>query len=807
MKIKQFNIAMLLGIALCGTGCSDEESLFSGKENYLTSFALIQSDGSRYNGVITSTGTEKDSIYVDIPNNVTSLAEFTTDYTVSELATLSPNPADITDWNQPLTFTVTSRNGQKRYYYYVLRRSAFSRKGNVTLLSDNDVAEFAAQGVNRIEGNLTIGKAVGTAKEDTITSIAALSGLSEVTGTIAINKTYGSASLDGLQNLRRVGNLEIVYPNTNSVQYKNLKEIALPALQMVGGNLLLKGDTLRQISVPELESVAGDFTVASVRLRALDLPKLQIVGGNFALGHPYSSGYMGGAEAYSIPSLTTVGGQLKVERCDSIKTISFPALKNVLDLRLTAMKNLESFEAPELTEVGNSIYVQSLDKATQLVFPALTKTNAITISNNAVLEKIDFAKLQQVGTGSISLSSLAKLKDLDGFASLQSVASNFNIQSLNAIQNVNGLAALKNVTGQLYLYNNVALTSLDGLNKLETVGTSLTVSSCNNLDTVDKFNALKSVTSLSFSNLANLKELKGFSALNSVGSFAASRCPLLEKIECLSAVKKPITSLVLQYLSKLTSMDLSGMQVANFTLDQAPPFTLKGNQVMDCSISLSLSQGIHFDGIKEIQKLVMTVNYSTADTQEYTFDIERVTGDLTVEQGYYANTRVINFPNLVKVGGLFRLTEGTYNKPVSPALFPVLAEVSALTFTGGVNSSFSLPKLQKVGGELSITTSFSNGNLLAELNDIDLPQLRTVGRLTLLSYANATKYNKTLTNLDFFANLERAESVNIQNQVGLVSYRGLTKVIGNLIDPDAWNVVGNGYNPTFEDLKAGKWEK
>lgn len=43
--------------------------------------------------------------------------------------------------------------------------------------------------------------------------------------------------------------------------------------------------------------------------------------------------------------------------------------------------------------------------------------------------------------------------------------------------------------------------------------------------------------------------------------------------------------------------------------------------------------------------------------------------------------------------------------------------------------------------------------------------------------------------------------------MGLISYKGLAKVIAGLNDAEAWEVIGNAFNPTFEEVKAGKLEK
>ena len=83
------------------------------------------------------------------------------------------------------------------------------------------------------------------------------------------------------------------------------------------------------------------------------------------------------------------------------------------------------------------------------------------------------------------------------------------------------------------------------------------------------------------------------------------------------------------------------------------------------------------------------------------------------------------------------------------------------------------------------------------------------GQLRKLTIGGATgsNPNTVITNLDCFENLESAESVYIEKQMGLISYKGLAKVIAGLNDAEAWEVIGNAFNPTFEEVKAGKLEK
>ena len=49
--------------------------------------------------------------------------------------------------------------------------------------------------------------------------------------------------------------------------------------------------------------------------------------------------------------------------------------------------------------------------------------------------------------------------------------------------------------------------------------------------------------------------------------------------------------------------------------------------------------------------------------------------------------------------------------------------------------------------------------------------------------------------------------INIEYQLGLVSFKGLEKAIGGLTDDTSWVVGHNAYNPTFEQAKNGELER
>ena len=274
--MKTNHLIYVWGLIFLGlmAGCKEDESLFSGEENYIVSFRLIQGANS-YAGRIVG-----DSLILAVPENV-SFEKAVVEFTASENATLDPDPSTITDWRTERTFTVTSYNQTPRVYRYLVERTLAAQAGDVVLTTPEEIEAFAAKGINRIEGNLVIGKLTGTVKEDTLTSLALLSALKEVTGKITIHPTYGGVSLDGLQALEKVGGFTMVGRSTQYGAFglTGLQEMDLPNLKKVGSNFSISADTLYTLNLGALESVGGDFTLETRDIREMDLSDLQIVAG------------------------------------------------------------------------------------------------------------------------------------------------------------------------------------------------------------------------------------------------------------------------------------------------------------------------------------------------------------------------------------------------------------------------------------------------------------------------------------------------------------------------------------------------
>ena len=99
MKINNLIYIVLLGIIVSLTSCEDDDSLFSGNENYITSFRLVQ-QGDSYAGII-----KGDSLILSIPENL-SLEGAIMEILCSENARISPDPGEVEDWGKLQNFMV-----------------------------------------------------------------------------------------------------------------------------------------------------------------------------------------------------------------------------------------------------------------------------------------------------------------------------------------------------------------------------------------------------------------------------------------------------------------------------------------------------------------------------------------------------------------------------------------------------------------------------------------------------------------------------------------------------------------------------
>lgn len=295
----------------------------------------------------------------------------------------------------------------------------------------------------------------------------------------------------------------IVFPNLKSVN----THVTLESLKLRNLDFLkdVSGDSpgLNIWSNPELDQINGiskfTFNGLSVSKNPLlkSLQGVKTKGGNFGdiliqenpalenfgiLSQELKSGssiqlFRNNFKSVYFPNLESLSGGLNLQEEHVTEELKFPKLKSISGLALVSMKNLKLVD-----------------------LPALETSGGMNINNLDVLENLDFPKLKTV-TGQLLLYDLIKLKNLDGFNSLETVTQGLQITFFKQVE-----VPLKDING----FNKLTKTGL-----LSIQGGNLNASQ-NKIESINGFKDLQEVGSLSIVKMFNLQEIKGFGKLKTV---------------------------------------------------------------------------------------------------------------------------------------------------------------------------------------------------------------------------------------------------------------------------------------------------
>lgn len=687
MKHYKQSLWAIMLVLFTFSGC--EKNPFYGTDNYMLDFSLQQADGTLFEGEIAG-----NAIQLYIPSSVDK-TNLTAKYTLSELATVSPNPATVKDWSTEQSFTVTSHSGSKREYTVKVKKEDVVSSESVYLHTDEEVAAFAAKKIDIINGNLTIGAPTGT---DSISNIDALAGLKEVRYKLIVNPTY-KGDLKVLSNLQSVGSLII-----NGVP-KELKEIDLPKLEHIRGTFSSQSDSINKIVLSNILT-AGNISIKSIELTEFSMPELKNIE-NFDCRFPQldnlemrkvetiGSLNLNGASEWSDPKQVT----------STIKEVLFPALKQCVKLSIQTFLTLEVIEANNLTQV-NDVSLTNLPALTSIKLNELktineklyTATN-ITSYTNTLLKVFEAPKLETAGE-----------------------------------------------------------INLEAFKSLETVKFPM-------LEKTDRFRITPSVKNWETPKLTEVNLMQAY-------NYAPSIFKNLKKITNLSMDKISYTGDVdLSHIEFGNSIHivLSNNGITSIKL----PKTIGGNSSFELNLAsnVAITSLPLVTGIEECNRFVIA--YASGVTE------------IKLPASLKKVTQLLNFSgNVLTVSG------------------DNLQEAGEITYSANNLTSISFPRLEKVSGKLSIFGKF--------LEDIQLPKLTSVGRLEVGGSYSGWQ-NEKLTNLNFLTSLTSLETLEIKFCKVLTDYSGLKNAVNSgSITAENWTakaVHDNAYNPTFEDIKAGRYVK
>ncbi len=451
MKRHIFTIAVSL-CSLLGMGCSETDDAndpFAGTDNYL--FSLVLHNGAHdYEAQIVG-----DRITLTVAPG-TSLTGAAAEYELSELSTIAPDPATVSEWNEEQRFVVTSYSGTERVYTYACVEADDIHEGDVVLKTQAEVDAFGALGRDVIDGSLILGTTVSREADDVsdiaIDDVSALSGIRKISGNIVVNntvrcKTFKMESLESV-NAVRVGNREngniigtirymeigaLSFPNLRSIEGEcriintfNLTEVSMPALRRIGGDLYAYGYGMTSTGLyfDVLEEVQNIHISLGSQTHTIHMPNLRLAADIWIWNNN---------ACVSFPLL---------EAADAIACIcgqfSAPAMKRCVSFTLSGISEQEGYcdcssleemtgqlELPTNTVEDNAFFFQKLETVGGRIsgsarlwsmFPALKRFGGLILYNNIGIYhvEIDEIDLTPYEIGTLGIEIGFGLKRLSG---------------------------------------------------------------------------------------------------------------------------------------------------------------------------------------------------------------------------------------------------------------------------------------------------------------------------------------------------------------------------------------------------------
>lgn len=491
----------------------------------------------------------------------------------------------------------------------------------------------------------------------------------------------------------------------------------------------------------------------------------------------------------SMKSLNTVTNDIII-RNNLISFIKFDNLTRIGGNVVIASSTLQTFEFPLLQTIGAKLDIQGTTddenaggEIVSIEIPELTTINGeLNINNLANLTSIKLPKLTEVG--SINFATLPVI---------------FETLTLTELQIVNGDMFVKSqyVVGDAFTSSgNTKMLNIDGLELLTVVKGTLTISQFEELETLPSFGKLAQLGGINLDRLPKYfnKELD------------------LSNVEFVSYenIEPAITFGVGTFVSKLiTREDMSNVSI-----------------YFECTTTAKnpgkpISPEINFKKVKNFTYIA-----SADEDVDLEFPIEVVYGNLDIDircdykglslpnltsvDGYMCvqcrETRKLYLPKLETIGGQFmfrgqtKYNDFTYDvsklKTVCLNADPQYAPITGVNNIGSfdviMDSSIDLvfPALEQVGGI----------GLTVRTGGIQCPMLHTIsGTLNIVN----CKKRETPADLQVLKHLSGLYCKNAKKMFDFSMFGPF--ISDGQITEENWSVTGCGYNPTYQDMKEGRY--
>lgn len=442
-----------------------------------------------------------------------------------------------------------------------------------------------------------------------------------------------------------------------------------------------------------------------------------------------------------------------VINCETVEALSFPALEATSGLRISS-KNINKIEAANLKEIAGDLLL----------------TNASNAANT-VLKNISFPKLTTI-TGELNFQYFSKLESLS-LPELNTVGANITFQFNSAELKEIAMPKLETVAGGIAFEKFVQLESISFPKVKKLAYLYFNNNSWDNCNpSAIDFSALEEVTgNIMVKNLIKLESVS-FPKLRKVGdTFTIRGSKLIStlSIPALTEAKK----MVLWDLGLVKTIDLS--------------------KITKCDKYEFISTA---EGCKII--LAETINDITLNlgSKEYCptlSGVKTVNGKIEYTNSNYNKEIIINGIETIKY---LRVASIAQEGKIS---LPAVKNIQYFEVSANRIKTIDAPILSKVDTlDLSYTW---------KLTEVNMPELKTVKLFKLDEQGGNSSYYEQyaiMTNLDNFASISSIEEVEIINASKLFDFTAFGELSKNIKD-GKWKVENCKYNPTLEDMKAGKY--
>ena len=595
----------------------------------------------------------------------------------------------------------------------------------------------------------------------------AATGVSVIKGNLMVGTdgVGGIASLKGLEHLKEICGTLMVGDAYGGTTLSGLEGLQRVGNVEVGSSVAVSGvQTLVEVSFPSLEEVTGDFVVCSVSVEQVSVPVLMRVEGDFRvcadrLGAVVSDKIeeVGGTLMLHGTSLPDGAETDRTAPCDFFY---FPMLKTAGGVDLAWFDQLVNLDYtfPLLERTGGISYAH-LSAMAAFTFPQLTETGELSVSDCGAMGVVSLPRLTASGTISVSASpSIYRVE----CPVLEHVAGDLTLDALPSIGGLEIFPSLKRIAGVLTLRGMSGFSGSLDLSKIEITGSDAGV-------------VLEGGTLLSLSSITGPDTFDGVLTISGTGAGGALR--RIPEIEGYAKVGK----FELVSMPQVNDVSIPG-------LEQAGDLSVRSVGGSASSFFMEFGSLVEVTGTLSCES---NGKNGLASCEIHFPKLERVGERLDLYTNAACLTR-IGFPSLAEVGsnaGTPPEGDSDYALRVVPA---------------GCAEGFELPRLRIVRGNALLQTWTT---LMNKITSISAPLLTTVtGNLTIgyVKGSSSTYRCSTLTRLDF-PSLMDTQSVRIGMLTELTDFSSFAGVVSAL-DGSGWTVTGCGYNPSFDDMVAGRYK-